>query len=648
MKSCKLIIATICFILFVPFILNAQNQEKINELIKQANEAKHDTLKADIYLDIAKEYEDTDELLGKSFLSKAASIYKKFPKTGGLGEVYYRLGFMNEYFNKKDSSILCFNLAIDDAKKQGHEIKLSRFYVGKGWYYMRQKENPTAIIEYQKSIDISKKYNLKIDWADALRKIANLIIKTEDYKKAFNLYREAYSLYLSENDSLHAAQTLGGLGYAFKEATMYDSAAHYLNIAASKFIALKNYSMVVIANAEIANLSTLLGKPNIALDYINKANEIKSKTTFKLYDDVINIYHANALKALGNYNEAIKKYHQGIEIAKEQGDIDNVHNGYLWLFETYEKNNDYKNAFKYQTLYEQIEDSVSNKEKLNTLQELSTKYDFEKQQRELEKKDFEVKKKNAIIYFSIGFLILVLVAAYMFYKRKTAEQKTILQQKLLEQEKQATINILAAEENERKRIATDLHDGVGQILTATWLNLQQINDQVQTNNAPNKDFVQKTLHLMDEGCKEVRAVSHNMMPNALLKKGLIDAVREFIQQINTKQTQINLQTQGLQKALPNYVEAVLYRVIQESVNNVIKHANASRLDISISQDEQGNLDVMIEDNGKGFNVQEAFEKDGIGLKNIKSRIEYLKGSVEWDSSPTNGTVVAIHIPASHE
>jgi signal transduction histidine kinase len=100
--------------------------------------------------------------------------------------------------------------------------------------------------------------------------------------------------------------------------------------------------------------------------------------------------------------------------------------------------------------------------------------------------------------------------------------------------------------------------------------------------------------------------------------------------------------------LPNHVEAVLYRVIQESVNNVIKHAQASRLDISINQDETGELDVLIEDNGKGFNVQEALKKDGIGLANIKSRIEYLKGTVDWDSNTNNGTLVAIHIPASNE
>jgi signal transduction histidine kinase len=106
-----------------------------------------------------------------------------------------------------------------------------------------------------------------------------------------------------------------------------------------------------------------------------------------------------------------------------------------------------------------------------------------------------------------------------------------------------------------------------------------------------------------------------------------------------------LQTGGLQTSLPSHVETILYRVIQEAVNNVIKHAAATKLDISINNDNDG-TDVLIEDNGKGFNINAALKKEGIGLQNIKDRIEYLSGTVQWDSSENNGTVVSIFIPAT--
>jgi signal transduction histidine kinase len=153
----------------------------------------------------------------------------------------------------------------------------------------------------------------------------------------------------------------------------------------------------------------------------------------------------------------------------------------------------------------------------------------------------------------------------------------------------------------------------------------------------------KTLELVKESCNEVRQVSHNMMPNALLRKGLVNAVREFISQLNTGKLSIHLATEELKNPLPSHVETILYRVIQESVNNVVKHAQASVLDISINQDGAG-IDVMIEDNGKGFDPSISRPTDGIGLQNISSRIQYLKGTVEWDSAPGRGTLVAIHIP----
>lgn len=258
-------------------------------------------------------------------------------------------------------------------------------------------------------------------------------------------------------------------------------------------------------------------------------------------------------------------------------------------------------------------------------------------------KDLELSKKNNMLLGISVLVPLLILGGILFYKNKQQRLKNKLQAQLFEQQKMATINILAAEEKERKRIASDLHDGVGQLMTAAWLNIQAITTKTKNSDNETAELISKTMYLVDESCKEVRAVSHNMMPNALLKKGLVNAVREFLNQINTKATQINLQTDNLHKPLPNHVETVLYRVIQESVNNVIKHAAASRLDISINQDEEG-IDVMIEDNGKGFNFNQATQKDGIGLQNIKSRIEYLNGTVEWNTAENKGTLVAIHIP----
>jgi signal transduction histidine kinase len=133
-----------------------------------------------------------------------------------------------------------------------------------------------------------------------------------------------------------------------------------------------------------------------------------------------------------------------------------------------------------------------------------------------------------------------------------------------------------------------------------------------------------------------------MMPNALLKNNLGVAIRDFTDKMDKKSLEVHLYTEGLDQRLDSNAEPILYRVIQECVNNVIKHAGATTLDISIIRDKDG-ISATIEDNGKGFDITDKTKFEGIGLKNIFTRIEFLKGTVEFDSAPGRGTAVSLHI-----
>jgi len=181
------------------------------------------------------------------------------------------------------------------------------------------------------------------------------------------------------------------------------------------------------------------------------------------------------------------------------------------------------------------------------------------------------------------------------------------------------------------------------MMSAAKMNLSAYESNVQFTNEEEKRNFEKIVSLVDDSCKEVRVVSHNMMPNALLKNSLSSAIREFIDKLDHKKLQVHLYTGGLESRLDTNIETILYRVIQECVNNVIKHANANTLDISILI-EQHEITATIEDNGQGFDTNDRNKFEGIGLKNIRTRIEYLKGTVDFDSSPGKGTLVALHVP----
>jgi signal transduction histidine kinase len=216
---------------------------------------------------------------------------------------------------------------------------------------------------------------------------------------------------------------------------------------------------------------------------------------------------------------------------------------------------------------------------------------------------------------------------------------------LLQQQELRSRAIIEAEEKERTRIARELHDGIGQQLSAAKLNISGLQASLNTNNNEEKVMIQNAIDLIDESVKEVRVVSHSMMPNALIKSGLVSAVREFINKISSSGSlRINLEIVGLTDRLEQTVETVLFRVLQELVNNIIKHAQATEVSIQLIRHET-ELTILIEDNGVGFNVDKVLDKEGgIGLKNIQSRVAFLNGQVFFDSHVDKGTTVTIEIP----
>lgn len=290
-----------------------------------------------------------------------------------------------------------------------------------------------------------------------------------------------------------------------------------------------------------------------------------------------------------------------------------------------------------------LKDSIFNEDTERELSELKTRYETEKSEKEIAVQKSELSKKNYIIGGISSVLLLGTLLGFSSYRRYRLKQHTRLQYEIIRQQELATQAVIEAEEKERKRIAGDLHDGIGQLMSAARMNLSVVGKDLSFQNEDERQAFDKATSLVDESCKELRAVSHNIMPNALLKAGLANAVREFIDKIDHRVLKVNLYSEGFNERLPSNVETVLYRVVQESVNNVIKHSGANKLDITLIKDEDG-ISVTIEDNGKGFDTTVTHKSEGIGLKNMQTRVEYLKGIIEWDSAPGNGTVVTIQIP----
>lgn len=285
--------------------------------------------------------------------------------------------------------------------------------------------------------------------------------------------------------------------------------------------------------------------------------------------------------------------------------------------------------------YGEALDKFSNKEFQNSLSEMEVKYETEK--KELRINSLEKERVLYGIIFGVSFLGIAILLGALYLrqraKKQLAEQKVIQ----LEQEKQlvATQAVLDGETAERTRLARDLHDGLGGMLSAVKLNLFDMKNGVIIEAEDVLRF-NKVMDMLDNSMQELRRVAHNMMPESLSRYGLKVALEDFCNNIR----HVNFHFFGEDKRLEQKMEATLYRAVIELVNNAIKHSEAETINVQLVQQPES-ISINVQDDGKGFDLNE--ETKGTGLINIKNRIKSAGGTIDVFSSTGKGTEVAIEM-----
>ncbi len=249
-----------------------------------------------------------------------------------------------------------------------------------------------------------------------------------------------------------------------------------------------------------------------------------------------------------------------------------------------------------------------------------------------------------LIFFLIGIIIenICFSLGLAFKFKIMNDEKNFQQNKAINAEYAIELtklkSIIEGEENERRRIAQDLHDGIIGDLSAIKFGVSGMEDyQLKPSE---KNYLHKVIDMIDQACTQVRNISHDLMPASIEEFGLIESLNQYCRKLNLAHTeQIYFQTFGIYKPLSKSHESTLYRIIQELLNNIIKHADATQalVQFNFHEDE---ISVSVEDNGKGFDPQISYE--GIGLRNIRSRVRLLHGELDMKSSE-KGTFIHILI-----
>ncbi|WP_436831699.1 tetratricopeptide repeat-containing sensor histidine kinase [Parapedobacter sp. DT-150] len=328
---------------------------------------------------------------------------------------------------------------------------------------------------------------------------------------------------------------------------------------------------------------------------------------------------------------------------------------YTNLAETYEKLGDMHNAFRWQKAYSVLSDSLHETHYKEKMHQLETRYRTAENTREIAtlkagKTAAELEANNNRLFnWLLGAVCLFLLAATIFslayyrsHRRLTTQQEINHRQQLREMEQQQELAVtramLEGEERERKRVARDLHDGLGGMLAGVKFNLSgwAANHLHQPNDT---DFY-RVIEQLDNSVGELRRIARNMMPETLLKFGLETALKDLSEFYMHDGLHIDFQPFGIDRNISLPLQITIYRIVQELLSNAVRHGHASDIVLQCSQHNRDFL-ITVEDNGIGFDTKRLSGKTGLGLENVKNRVEYYKGKIEIISSPNEGT--AIHL-----
>ena len=562
------------------------------------------------------------------------------------------------------------------AEKTGEVKEKGEAEASIGFVYYNQGKNDSSLFFYNKALESLKSNPDKKKEVDILNNIANIFRVTARYDTAMTIYTNLLKYYESVNDITKQGKLLGNIGSLYYTAGNQEKAKEYTlqALAIQRKTSDKRGTAVSLVNLSVFALNS--GDYKGGITYGDEAVTL-------LKDIDLNYYAAALLRVgycyylTGNKDRALEYTRIAINIYKENNNVRGIMEAYHQQGDYLIESGKYADArklgkeallvadttnrldmrFLYDMLkraairlnipeealfysQEQIrmKEADLNQEWADKIAEVDAKYNTEKKELEITTLTAEKKTKNILL---LSLLVLLAAGAgtgYFIYKNQKQRQLLSAQRiKELEQEKQitATQSLLEGETSERARLSRDLHDGLGGMLSVAKLKIATMKGNL-TIPEENVASLNSAIELLDTSIKELRRVAHNLMPESLMKYGLNAALADFCRSTD----KVDYHFFGNDRRPDEKTEIAAYRIVNELVNNSLRHSEAQNINVQLIIDE-ARVHVIVEDDGKGFDTAAAEAESGNGLRNIRSRVTALGGKLELISAPGKGTEVNV-------
>ncbi|QIE60214.1 sensor histidine kinase [Rasiella rasia] len=558
----------------------------------------------------------------------------------GLEQVYYAFAKYHYYIYKYDKSISYSRKGKKLIKDNNLDTPTYYYDNMMGSIYGNQKITDSAALYFTRSADAVAKEG-KFGYAAQINyNIASLYTNDFNLKDGFIYFRKSLAFYDKIPDSSKGPDfsfMMGNMAYVYEKGDSLARAKTLAKKAVEYGEKFKEKNGLIFGNLTLSDIFKDTNRMDSAYFYSNRAYKLARQYSFEDFYPTTAM-HLAKFKAPNNNSEAIRLMEE-ISISREDRALNWLGNVDKFSAELYTKAEDYKKANFHLNKYARYQDSINKNETELKAANILEKYKASQKDLTIAQQKAKITEKenqNKIIAIIVAALAMLLIALFLIFRQRQKTQKQKI--RVLENEKEnvALRSLMAGEEKERSRIAKELHDGLGGILAVSKMHASTLK-----KNEVNAEGLEKLTKLLDTASQESRRISHNLLPENLITKGLDTALKEFVNSINESNLlDTTYQSVNLSESLPQSFQLSVYRIIQELLNNIIKHSEASQALIQLQQDAH-KLTLTVEDNGKGFSNQKASE--GIGLTNIKSRLSLLKGKLEIDSNETSGTSVYIEL-----
>lgn len=627
----------ICLVL-VP-LLASGSSDRIDSILT----LQEDTNKVLRLSDLCFEYRGIDAdsaiLFGEMALALASDL--DYPK--GIAQAYNDLAIIlmdkNDYAKAIEHLELALEIRASLKDSTGMAAVYNKLAVIHQDRYMLEQA-----LEYNyKALDIFEKHGPAIYQAYVLNNIGALQFEMREYEQALATHQNVKEVRERLGDEFGLAATYGNIANCYLR--MQDTAqaeANYL-VAIEYFRRNDHGRELATQLHNLAGIYLPRNEPQKALDMFLEAYDLRMEVGDKRAISSTLASIGETLAVLRRYGEAKQALLGSLRMSRSIDGRSEIAYSLLRLAKLYGNLDQADSAVYYYDQYTAIKDTIFNNELSDQVAEVQIKYETAKKEKQILEQQVKLGEQETLnVALAGGVLILLLGGGFLFYRNKQREKQR-LNSAIISQKEQGLKAVLHAQEAERRRIARELHDSVGQTLSGVKMAWQGLlADLKGTLGRSDQEKLIQTTNMLDEASSEVRTISHQMMPRALQETGLVPALQDLLDSaLGLSSMEFSLEHHNADQRYPEEVEIGLYRVCQELLNNIIKHSEATEVSVQLIK-AKNNLVLIVEDNGKGFNSSD--DQEGIGLLNIQSRMETVHGEVNFGPSPGSGTVATIRVP----